>query len=101
MLSDSIGLHRMENPSHTDGCVSMHLYSPPFASCRTFDERTGHEREVKVTFWSKYGERTPLAVVSYFALALALSLFLSLSIYLSIYLSLAQLLFGPILSIVR
>jgi len=58
-INDSMGLHRMENPSHTDGCVSMHLYVPPFQSCKTFDERTGHEREVKVTFYSQYGKRTP------------------------------------------
>lgn len=58
-INDSMGLHRMENPSHTDSCVSMHLYVPPFQACKTFDERTGHEHTVKVTFYSKYGERTP------------------------------------------
>jgi len=57
-INDSMGLHRMENPSHSDRCVSLHLYSPPFSSCKIFDQRTGHENEVKVTFWSKYGERT-------------------------------------------
>jgi len=61
-INDTMGLHRMENPSHTDGCISMHLYSPPFSTCRTFDERTGHKQEVMVTFWSQYGERSPLAV---------------------------------------
>jgi cysteine dioxygenase len=58
-INDSMGLHRMENPSNSDSCVSMHLYSPPFSSCKIFDERTGHENSVKVTFYSQYGKRTP------------------------------------------
>ncbi|KAM4576711.1 cysteine dioxygenase type 1 [Odontesthes bonariensis] len=58
-INDSIGLHRVENGSHTEGAVSLHLYSPPFNTCQTFDQRTGHKSTVKMTFWSKYGERTP------------------------------------------
>uniref|UniRef100_A0A8C6WXB3 Cysteine dioxygenase n=1 Tax=Neogobius melanostomus TaxID=47308 RepID=A0A8C6WXB3_9GOBI len=27
-INDSIGLHRVENGSHTEGAVSLHLYSP-------------------------------------------------------------------------
>jgi len=61
-INDSIGLHRMENPSHTDKAISLHLYSPPFSKCMMFDERTGHQTQCKVTFWSKFGERTPLKV---------------------------------------
>ncbi|XP_010875368.1 LOW QUALITY PROTEIN: cysteine dioxygenase type 1 [Esox lucius] len=58
-INDSMGLHRVENPSHTEGSVSLHLYSPPFDFCQTFDQRTGHKNTVKMTFWSKFGERTP------------------------------------------
>ncbi|XP_075457413.1 cysteine dioxygenase type 1 [Ascaphus truei] len=61
-INDSIGLHRVENPSHTETAVSLHLYSPPFDQCQTFDQRTGHKNAVKMTFWSKYGERTPFAI---------------------------------------
>ncbi|KAG8593957.1 hypothetical protein GDO81_001007, partial [Engystomops pustulosus] len=60
---DSIGLHRVENPSHTETAVSLHLYSPPFDHCNTFDQRTGHKNKVKMTFWSKFGERTPMATI--------------------------------------
>lgn len=60
-INDSLGLHRVENPSHTDGAVSMHLYVPPFEVCKAFDQRTGHYRKCPVTFWSKYGERTSCA----------------------------------------
>lgn len=57
MLVDSLGLHRVENPSHVDRSVSLHLYSPPFESCQMFDQRTGKKTACKVTFWSKFGER--------------------------------------------
>ncbi|XP_029646075.1 cysteine dioxygenase type 1 [Octopus sinensis] len=58
-INDSIGLHRMENHSHSDKAVTLHLYSPPFRSCKTFDERTGHMSVAPMTFWSKYGKKIP------------------------------------------
>ena len=45
--------------SHSDVAVSLHLYVPPIDICRTFDQRTGHKRKCQVTFWSKFGTRTP------------------------------------------
>lgn len=56
-INDSIGLHRMENVSHSDKAVTLHLYSPPFRTCKTFDERTGHMAIAQMTFWSKYGKK--------------------------------------------
>lgn len=47
----------MENPSHSDGTVSLHLYIPPFDSCQVFDERTGRKSTSLVTFYTKYGEK--------------------------------------------
>ncbi|KAK3577380.1 hypothetical protein CHS0354_008478 [Potamilus streckersoni] len=58
-ISDNIGLHRVENPSHTDKAVTLHLYSPPFQECYCFDKMTGHSTVSKMTFWSKFGKRTP------------------------------------------
>ncbi|KAK7089186.1 cysteine dioxygenase type 1-like [Littorina saxatilis] len=58
-ICDDIGLHRVENPSHTDKSVTLHLYSPPFDECLCFDERTGRPITSQVTFWSKFGKRTP------------------------------------------
>lgn len=63
-MNDSLGLHRVENPSHSRTAVSLHLYSPPFESVLLFDQRTGHKTRGKVTFWSKYGERTPFVAES-------------------------------------
>ncbi|XP_033105783.1 cysteine dioxygenase type 1-like [Anneissia japonica] len=61
-INDSKGLHRIENISHCEQAVSLHLYSPPFDACQCFDERTSRARICKTTFWSKYGERTPFTV---------------------------------------
>ncbi|CAL1529619.1 unnamed protein product [Lymnaea stagnalis] len=58
-INDSIGLHRVENRSHVNKAVTLHLYSPPFDECQCFDERTGKATTSKVTFWSKFGRRTP------------------------------------------
>ena len=59
VCQDSIGLHRVENVSHTEPAVSLHLYSPPFDTCHAFDQRTGHKNRVTMTFHSKFGIRTP------------------------------------------
>lgn len=56
LISDSLGLHRVENPSHVNPAVSLHVYSPPFDSCSVFNQHTGQKTKCKVTFWSKYGE---------------------------------------------
>ncbi|ETN68964.1 hypothetical protein RB195_025914 [Necator americanus] len=54
-MSDKLGLHRMENPSHSDSAVSLHLYIPPYETCNAFDERTGKKTKCQVTFFTKYG----------------------------------------------
>lgn len=56
-INDKIGLHRVENPSHSDVAVSLHLYCPPFEECSIFNKKTGKRTKCQVTFWSKYGER--------------------------------------------
>ncbi|XP_033330291.1 cysteine dioxygenase type 1 isoform X2 [Megalopta genalis] len=56
-INDSMGLHRVENPSAVNPAISLHLYSPPFSSCSVFNKQTGQKTESKVTFWSKYGEK--------------------------------------------
>jgi len=56
-INDSIGLHRVENPSHSDVAISLHLYCPPFQQCAVFDLRTGQKSISTVTFWSIHGHR--------------------------------------------
>ncbi|XP_055334048.1 leucine-rich repeat-containing protein 58-like [Paramacrobiotus metropolitanus] len=55
-INDTIGLHRMENPSHTEGLVTLHVYIPGYQECTTFDERSGHRNVCKVVFHSNSGE---------------------------------------------
>ncbi|XP_077288699.1 cysteine dioxygenase type 1 [Arctopsyche grandis] len=56
-INDSLGLHRVENPSNANTAVSLHLYSPPFDACHVFNQQTGHKTKAPVTFWSKFGEK--------------------------------------------
>ena len=56
-INDTIGLHRVENSSSPEGAVSLHLYSPPFQMCQTFDERTGHKKSCKMVFDSNRGKK--------------------------------------------
>ncbi|KAJ3407164.1 Cysteine dioxygenase [Chytridiales sp. JEL 0842] len=43
-MHDKIGLHRVSNPQLTKKAVSLHLYCPPFDTCKTFCEETGTQR---------------------------------------------------------
>jgi cysteine dioxygenase len=56
--TDTIGLHRVENVSHTEGAVSLHLYTPAYSECRTFHEASGQARSSgRMTFYTVNGER--------------------------------------------
>lgn len=59
-INDSLGLHRVENTSHTEPAVSLHLYCPPYNMCSTFNQSTGQRSTCKVTFWSINGQRTKI-----------------------------------------
>jgi len=56
--SDKIGLHRIENKSHVKGAVSLHLYTPPYSECRSFNEEEGTARKSgNITFYSVNGKK--------------------------------------------
>ncbi|XP_053675125.1 cysteine dioxygenase type 1 [Anopheles nili] len=61
-INDTLGLHRVENPSHTDVAVSLHLYCPPFDVCSIFNKQNGKRTKCNVTFWSKFGKREPMNI---------------------------------------
>ncbi|ORZ11862.1 RmlC-like cupin domain-containing protein [Absidia repens] len=57
-IHDKIGLHRIANPSGANGAVSLHLYTPPYKTCKTFEESTGKARSAsQCTFYSIKGAR--------------------------------------------
>ncbi|KAG0339687.1 Cysteine dioxygenase [Podila humilis] len=57
-MSDNIGLHRVANPLKTAGSLSLHLYTPPYEYCKTFDERSSKARSSgKCVFYSAKGQK--------------------------------------------
>jgi len=56
-MSDDLGLHKIENSSHSNKLCSIHLYSPPFDFCKVFDERTAKDTKVNMVFYSKFGDK--------------------------------------------
>jgi hypothetical protein len=53
---DKIGLHRVSNPNFSKPAVSLHLYCPPFDTCKTFCEETGAQRASgKMVYFSENG----------------------------------------------
>jgi len=53
-ISDKIGLHKISNASNKDFAVSLHLYTPPYASlygCSMYESRTAVKHHVNM---SKY-----------------------------------------------
>lgn len=56
-INDSIGLHRVENLSHTKPGITLHVYIPPYSESRAFDQSTGKSRNCTITFYSKYGSK--------------------------------------------
>mmetsp|Transcript_888 Transcript_888/g.1554 ORF Transcript_888/g.1554 Transcript_888/m.1554 type:complete len:684 (+) Transcript_888:114-2165(+) len=43
---DNYGVHKMGNPRTDIPCVSLHIYSPPYAACNVFDRITGARKLV-------------------------------------------------------
>ncbi|KAF9427151.1 Cysteine dioxygenase [Entomortierella beljakovae] len=57
-MHDKLGLHAVSNPLKTQGSVSLHLYTPPYETCKTFNERSSKARSSgKCVFYSKRGEK--------------------------------------------
>nr|CAD7459880.1 unnamed protein product [Timema tahoe] len=48
LVPDSLGIHRVENTSHTERAVSLHLYCPPFDTCSVFNQNTGRRSKCQV-----------------------------------------------------
>ncbi|KAF9435203.1 Cysteine dioxygenase [Entomortierella beljakovae] len=57
-MSDQLGLHRVSNPLRTKGSLSLHLYTPPYETCKTFNEKSSKARSSgKCVFYSENGEK--------------------------------------------
>jgi cysteine dioxygenase len=59
-MHDKLGLHAIHNPTEGPSC-SLHLYSPPFDFCKTFDRKTKKARSSgKCVFYSIDGTKNQL-----------------------------------------
>lgn len=59
-MSDQLGLHRVSNPLKAAGAgsLSLHLYTPPYETCKTFNEKSSMARASgKCVFYSAGGEK--------------------------------------------
>jgi cysteine dioxygenase len=58
-IDDGIALHKVGNPSETDGAVTLHLYSPPPKYCRVWKDENKAGCPTSACgnkFHSRYGE---------------------------------------------
>jgi cysteine dioxygenase len=62
-MNDEIGLHKIGNPNDATGAVSLHLYTPPFRSCKVWQSHGKGQysrcQDAMVGFCSVFGIRTP------------------------------------------
>lgn len=60
-ISDDIGLHKISNPLPDQFSVSLHLYTPPYASmygCSTYDASSGRKHHVDMSkYYSWQGKK--------------------------------------------
>lgn len=60
-MNDTLGLHRVSNPSATEFAVSLHLYTPPNAEhhgCQIFDPKSGRASHITMSSWfSEFGKK--------------------------------------------
>ncbi|XP_062620637.1 cysteine dioxygenase-like [Saccostrea cucullata] len=56
-ITDADGLHRVGNKSHVNGAVTLHLYSPPFSTCKKYDDDTGKSTEVPMGYDQDFTEQ--------------------------------------------
>lgn len=58
-IEDSMGYHKMENPSCVAPAVTLHLYSPPFHKCQIWlnPEDASKASKSAVVLYSEYGRK--------------------------------------------
>jgi cysteine dioxygenase len=56
-IKDSMGYHKIGCPHPNQPAVTLHLYSPPFKSCKIFLDENRKASEANICFYSMYGEK--------------------------------------------
>jgi len=47
-IDDTLGLHKMENENPDNIAISLHVYSPPYSNCYSFDLKTGMKKKISL-----------------------------------------------------
>eukprot|EP01041_Mallomonas_annulata_P010833 gene10833-22608_t len=60
-MDDYLGYHKIDNPNHEKGAITLHIYTPPFSECKVWESSsTFSEHETaKVIYDSVAGYKTP------------------------------------------
>lgn len=61
-IDDSMGYHKIGNPNRDTGSVSMHLYTPPFSTCKVWMDPSRPASEFEIVrsgYFSIRGHRSP------------------------------------------
>lgn len=56
-INDRLGRHSMQNPSQTLTATSLHLYLPPYRTCRAWHHPTTNPTKCEITFYSVHGQK--------------------------------------------
>lgn len=57
-MEDSMGYHRVGNPSITEGAVSLHLYCPPYHQCKVWATSEQLEPTTgQISHYTEYGRK--------------------------------------------
>jgi cysteine dioxygenase len=56
-IEDSLGYHKVGNPSSTLPAVTLHLYSPPFQSCKMWLDENRKPCQSGICNYSEYGKK--------------------------------------------
>jgi cysteine dioxygenase len=54
-INDTLGYHKVENPSLSQPAITLHLYCPPFDKCRIWMDPSRKSSNSKMTYHSQYG----------------------------------------------
>ncbi|KAF0693944.1 hypothetical protein As57867_015086, partial [Aphanomyces stellatus] len=56
-MDDSLGLHKIGNPSREVDAITLHLYAPPYSKCKLWHDPAdaGNATAATASFYSEYG----------------------------------------------
>lgn len=56
-LNDTMGVHKVANPSKSKGAITLHCYIPPYDACKCFFDNNGKPTVSTSSFDTEHGEK--------------------------------------------